>query len=96
MNILELLSDWQNRLALYSAFGPIEERADAVRTDIRREIERMHLTANANKPEQEDNVQLALSYAKDVVDFWPNFSIRQIPAMAAKIKALKEALEMVK
>lgn len=45
--------------------------------------------------EQKDqSLQLVAAYAKDVVDFWSQFSIRQIPVMAAKIKALKEALEL--
>ena len=47
--------------------------------------------------EQKDqNLQLVVTYAKDVVDFWSKFSLRQIPTMTAKIKALKEALELAK
>ncbi len=46
--------------------------------------------------ERTEALELVVSYAKDIVDFFPQFTIRQIPVMAAKIKALKEALEMVK
>jgi hypothetical protein len=43
-----------------------------------------------------ENYQLMASYAKDVVDFWPNMSMRAIRIMIPKMDALKQALGLVK
>lgn len=41
-------------------------------------------------------LELVASYAKDVVDFWPNMSMRTIRVMIPKMDSLKEALTLVK
>ena len=41
-------------------------------------------------------LELVLSYAKDIVDFWPKMTLRTLGQMTNKIKALQEALKMVK
>lgn len=40
--------------------------------------------------------QLVASYAKDVLDYWPNLTFRTIRIMIPKMDALKEALTLVK
>jgi len=40
--------------------------------------------------------QLVASYAKDVVDYWPNMTFRTVRIMIPKMDALKEALTLVK
>jgi hypothetical protein len=41
-------------------------------------------------------LELVVSFAKDVVDFWPNMSMKTIRLMIPKMAALKEALDLVK
>lgn len=41
-------------------------------------------------------LELAASYAKDVVDYWPSMTMRTIRIMIPKMEALKEALNLVK
>ena len=43
-----------------------------------------------------EQLELVASYAKDVVDFWPNMSMRTIRIMIPKMDSLKEALGLVK
>lgn len=40
--------------------------------------------------------ELVRSYAKDVVDYWPNMSFKTIRIMIPKMEALKQALELIK
>lgn len=40
--------------------------------------------------------QLVASYAKDVIDYWPNMTFRTVRIMIPKMDALKEALSLVK
>lgn len=46
--------------------------------------------------ERVEAVALAISCAKDVIDYWPQFSFRTIKIMAHKMEALKQALDMLK
>ena len=41
-------------------------------------------------------LELAASYAKDVVDFWPLMTMRTIRIMIPKMENLKGALELAK
>jgi hypothetical protein len=41
-------------------------------------------------------IELAILCAKDVVDYWPQFSFRTIRIMAAKMDTLRQALETAK
>lgn len=43
-----------------------------------------------------EKLQLALSYAQDIVDAWPTMTIRTINQMTGRVKALQEALELTK
>jgi uncharacterized protein YeeX (DUF496 family) len=43
-----------------------------------------------------ENYKLIASYAQDVIDFWPNMTMRTIRLMIPKMDALKEALGLVK
>lgn len=43
-----------------------------------------------------EKLELALSYAQDVVDAYPQMTIRNMSQMHDKIKALEEALKLVK
>lgn len=50
----------------------------------------------ADREKLEEAKELALSCAKDVIDFWPKFSFRTIRIMAAKMENLKQALDMLR
>lgn len=43
---------------------------------------------------QNEALKLAVSYAQDVVDFWPNMTMRTIRIMIPKMEVLKEALTL--
>jgi hypothetical protein len=43
-----------------------------------------------------ESYKLIASYAQDVIDFWPNMTMRTIRLMIPKMDALKEALGLVK
>jgi hypothetical protein len=43
-----------------------------------------------------ENYKLIASYAQDVIDFWPNMTMRTIRLMIPKMASLKEALGLVK
>ena len=43
-----------------------------------------------------ENYKLIESYARDVIEFWPNMTMRTIRIMIPKMDALKEALGLVK
>lgn len=45
---------------------------------------------------QLEALKLMASYAQDVVDYWPNMTMRTIRVMIPKMDALKEALNLVK
>ena len=45
---------------------------------------------------KDENLQLTLSYAQDIVDAWPNMTLRTIRNMTERVNALKEALELYK
>jgi hypothetical protein len=45
---------------------------------------------------REEAVQLLISYAQDVVDFWPLMTLRTIRVMITKMASLKEALELLR
>ena len=45
--------------------------------------------------EQNEQLKLVASYAKDVVDFWPEMTMRTIRLMIPKMDALKEALGLL-
>lgn len=42
------------------------------------------------------DLELAVSYAQDVLDYWPKMSIRSTNIMAAKMYTLKEAIANTK
>lgn len=44
--------------------------------------------------DRQEALALVLSYAQDVVDFWPKMTLRTIRVMIPKMAGLKEALEM--
>ena len=46
--------------------------------------------------DRQEALALVLSYAQDVVDFWPLMTLRTIRVMIPKMAALKEALEMLR
>ncbi len=48
----------------------------------------------AKSQAKQEALELVLSYAQDVVDFWPLMTLRTIRVMIPKMAALKEALEM--
>ncbi len=53
--------------------------------------------ARAERAEKKlEGLELVASYAKDVIDFWPNMTFRTIRVMIPKMAALKEALELFK
>lgn len=56
------------------------------------------IVARADKqtPTRLEALELVASYAKDVIDYWPNMSFKTIRIMIPKMQALKEALEMLK
>ncbi len=41
-------------------------------------------------------LELVASCAKDVMEYWPQFSFRTVKTMVAKMENLKQALEMLK
>lgn len=41
-------------------------------------------------------LRLVVSYAQDIVDAWPKMTLRTLGQMTNRIKALKEALDLVK
>lgn len=43
---------------------------------------------------KQEALELVLSYAQDVVDYWPQMTLRTIRVMIVKMASLKEALEM--
>lgn len=45
---------------------------------------------------QNEAQELALSYARDIVNSWPNMTLRTMSQMTNKINALREALELAK
>lgn len=49
-----------------------------------------------SKQNRSEALELVLTYAKDIVESWPNMTIRNIGNMTTKINALKEALELAK
>lgn len=57
-------------------------------------------TSTYNQPRKEqanpDDVELALSYARELVDMWPNVTMRTLGTVTKKIVALREALELAK
>ena len=40
--------------------------------------------------------ELVASYARDVIEFWPNMTMRTIRIMIPKMQSLKEALDLLK
>ncbi len=58
----------------------------------RRRADKLHAETQA----REEALALVLSYAQDVVDFWPLMTLRTIRVMIPKMQALKEALEMLR
>ena len=58
--------------------------------DNQRRAEEMRTKTQA----RQEALELVLSYAQDVVDFWPKMTLRTIRVMIPKMAGLKEALEM--
>ncbi|HEY5267561.1 MAG TPA: hypothetical protein VII94_00300 [Candidatus Saccharimonadales bacterium] len=55
-----------------------------------------HVKAACHAKSKREALELVASFAKDVVDYWPNMSFKTIRIMIPKMQALKEALEMLK
>ena len=43
-----------------------------------------------------ESLELVATYAKDILEFWPQFSFRTVRTMVTKMENLKQALEMLK
>jgi hypothetical protein len=44
---------------------------------------------------QDETLELALAYAQDIVNIWPNVSIRTLSTVTDKVNALREALKLL-
>jgi len=58
-------------------------------------VDRVIMERDSLKARQEA-LELVVSCAKDVVDFWPQFSFRSIRIMVGKMETLKQALDLLK
>jgi hypothetical protein len=70
-----------------------DHKADAdhralVNADLIRKIE--------SSKKKEEALEMVVSCAQDVIDFWPQFSFKTIRIMVKKMDALKQALELSK
>ncbi len=43
-----------------------------------------------------EKIELVMSYARDIVNSWPNTTLRTMSQMTNRINALREALELAK
>lgn len=43
-----------------------------------------------------EKIELALSYAQDIVNNWPNTTLRTMGQMTNRVNALREALDLTK
>lgn len=45
---------------------------------------------------KQEAVELLVAYAQDIVDAWPNLTMRTLSTMTARVNTLRQALEEVK
>ena len=75
------------RKALDNAKGSADHRALVI-GDLTRKLE--------SEKKRSEALEMVASCAKDVVDYWPQFSFKTIRIMMAKMENLKQALAMLK
>jgi hypothetical protein len=56
----------------------------------------LKLPSDKRDQNREEALALLISYAQDLVDMWPNITIRTLSTATKKIDDLKEALKLVK